>query len=209
VEAARLFIANLAPGDRLSLGTLGREVAVSPWLTGSKDLLDRVLSEEVWPSGGGTPLWRAARVGMDALARETGRRVIVTMTDGSDSGHEYNCTPLESTPLAPSGPCVTRADVARRALTDEFMFYAIGIERGLDPGLLRIVDETGGGAIRLRRGDDLAAALARVAEELHHQYLLGIAPAALDGRTRRIEVRMRQTGLVARGRRTYIAEAGR
>jgi VWFA-related protein len=209
VEAARQFIARLSPGDRLSIGTLGREVAISPWLTGNKDLLDRVLAEEVWPSGGGTPLWRASFAGMEALAQESGRRVIVTVTDGTDSGHEYNCTPLDTVPMTPAGPCITRADVARRATDEEFMFYAVGVERGLDPDLMRIVDETGGGSVRLTTRDDLSAAFARIAEELHHQYVLGFTPAALDGRTHHLEIRARQPGLTARARRSYVATGGR
>jgi hypothetical protein len=47
--------------------------------------------------------------------------------------------------------------------------------------------------------------MARIADELRHQYLLGFAPAALDGRTHRLEVRLTSPGLQATSRRTYVA----
>jgi Ca-activated chloride channel family protein len=208
VAAAGHFINNLMPADRLRIGTLGREVALSPWLTSDRILLTRVLNEEVWPSGGGTPLWRASKAAMDSLAGEQGRRVILMLTDGLDSGHEYNCTPLGTGPLAPSGPCATRAGVGKQAETEAFMFYAIGLEgRGLDPGFTGIVRDTGGGYFRLSRDADLMSTFGRVADELHHQYVLGFSPTVLDGKTHRLDIRLARPGLTARARKSYVAEA--
>ena len=47
-----------------------------------------------------------------------------------------------------------------------------------DPGLARVAEETGGGYIEIRLGQDLGAAFAGVADELHTQYLLGFASQA-------------------------------
>jgi len=44
-----------------------------------------------------------------------------------------------------------------------------------------------------------------VANELHHQYALGFAPATLDGRMHQLEVRMSGEGLKARARKSYLA----
>ena len=46
-----------------------------------------------------------------------------------------------------------------------------------DPGLARVAEETGGGYVEIRTGQDLGAAFAQVADELHSQYLLGFAAA--------------------------------
>jgi VWFA-related protein len=74
-----------------------------------------------------------------------------------------------------------------------------------DPGLARVADETGGGYLEIRPQDDLAAAFARVADELHSQYLLGYAPPKRDGKVHDIEVRLTQKGLKSRARKTYVA----
>ena len=60
-----------------------------------------------------------------------------------------------------------------------------------DPGLARVAEETGGGYIEIRFGQDLGAAFARVADELHSQYLLGFAPPKRDGKVHDIDVRSR------------------
>jgi hypothetical protein len=51
--------------------------------------------------------------------------------------------------------------------------------------------------------------MARVVDELHHQYLLGFVPTKLDGRTHRLEVRVTNPRLTARARRSYVAEIDR
>jgi Mg-chelatase subunit ChlD len=163
----------------------------------------------LWP-GGATPLWRAAVAGMDSLQAETGRRVVLVLTDGADSGGDYNCAPLVSDPRGAIGSCPTLRDVHKRAETDGFMYYFIGIEgSGVDRGARDLADATGGGYFDLGRNADLAATFARVAEELRHQYLLGFVPDALDGRLHTVSIRVRGQGLTARGRKTYMAEPDR
>jgi VWFA-related protein len=78
-----------------------------------------------------------------------------------------------------------------------------------DPGLAKIAASTGGGYFELTNTDDLASTFKRVADELHHQYLLGFAPVALDGKTHRIEVRIRNTEMAVRARKTYLAASDR
>jgi len=74
-----------------------------------------------------------------------------------------------------------------------------------DPGLARVAEDTGGGYIEIRYGDDLGGAFERVADELHSQYLLGFAAPKRDGKVHHIEVRMTKGGLKARGQKTYVA----
>ena len=74
-----------------------------------------------------------------------------------------------------------------------------------DPGLARVAQESGGGYTEIRGGEDLAAAFARVADELHSQYLLGFAPPARDGKRHDIDVRLAKKGLTARARKSYLA----
>jgi VWFA-related protein len=78
-----------------------------------------------------------------------------------------------------------------------------------DPGLAKIAAETGGGYFELTNTADLASTFKRVADELHHQYLLGFAPAVLDGKTHRIDVHTKNTEMTVRARRTYLAASER
>jgi VWFA-related protein len=208
--SAHHFVESLLPADRLRIGSFGREVGLSPLLTSDKAVLTRVLDEEIWPGGGATPLWRATKMAMDSLATEAGRRVVVVLSDGHDSGGDYNCAPLVLDPKGAIGPCPGRGDVRKDALAGEFMYYAIGMERlGLEPGLVDLVDETGGGYFRLATNADLPATFERVAEELHRQYLLGFTPASLDGKTHKLELKVTGPGLSARATRSYVARPDR
>jgi len=174
------------------IGSFGEEVAISPHLSGDKALLTRVLEEELWP-GGGTPMWSAALAAMRSLEGEPGRRVLLILTDGADNGQAMG---FEG----------SQANVERRAIDEEFMVYAIGIEgTGLEPGLKFLADDTGSGYFDLRADDDLATTFGRVAEELRHQYVLGFSPATLDGKRHRLEVKLSDNRLKARSRRYYLA----
>ena len=198
-DAALHFVDALLPTDRVRVGTFGDEVALSPWLTSDKAILARVLREEVWP-GGSTPLWSAMRAAMTSIAGEPGRRVILTLTDGFDTGCAAVQLPRRD------GRCVSYVDVERQSMDGEFMVYAIGMEGpGLSGGLINLADASGGGHFELKRNEDLTASFTEVADELHHQYTLGFTPSALDGRTHPLEVRLARVGLSARARKSYLA----
>jgi len=78
-----------------------------------------------------------------------------------------------------------------------------------DPGLRSVADVGGGAYFELHRTDDLSATFARVADELHHQYLLAFAATNLDGRTHTLEVRVKRPNLTVRARHTYQAPSAK
>jgi hypothetical protein len=82
----------------------------------------------------------------------------------------------------------------------------VGSNRPLPDEVVRLTEATGGGHVVISRDSDFRSAIARIAEELRHQYLLGFVPRAADGRQHSIEVRLTTPGLVANARRSYIAE---
>jgi Ca-activated chloride channel family protein len=186
-DAAVRFVDALEPADRLRIGTFGSEIALSPHLTGDKTVLGRVLREELWP-GGSTPLWNAMSAGMESIAMEAGRRPIVVVTDGIDTSS------------------AVQTPVASRAVRDQFMIYGIGLEgKGLSKRLTDLIGQTGGGHFDLKRSDDLGAAFLRLADELHHQYLIGFTPAALDGQMHSLEIRVRREGFRVRAPTQFVA----
>ena len=111
-------------------------------------------------------------------------------------------------------------DVLNRAREEEVMVYAIGLQSEFfngqrvvrsrpDRSLRRLAEETGGGYFELQKTAELAPTFTKVAQELHSQYTLGFAPAVLDGREHKLELRMKQPGMSARSRRSYIASPER
>jgi Ca-activated chloride channel family protein len=186
------FIDALGPADRMRIGTFGEEIALSPWLTGDKRLLKRILEEELWP-GGETPLWNAIDAGMWSLSGEPGRRVLLVVTDGADSG-------------GLPGRNADFGAVVTHATTDSFMVYAIGIDgTGVGRELISLTTGSGGGRYDLPRSADLDAAFTEIADELRHQYQLGFTPAALDGKPHTLQVNVKRPGMTARARKTYVA----
>jgi VWFA-related protein len=187
------FINALHAGDRAQIGSFGEEIAISPLLTGDKTVLNRVLRDELWPMGG-TPLWNALDAGMTALAAESGRRVVLALTDGFDM-----CSGFPR--------CLSASDVERRATREGYMVYAIGMDgTGLDSGMKRLTEETGGGSFELAAGADLTSTFERVAEELRRQYLIGFLPGAADGKMHKLEVRTVRARMKVRARKSYLAE---
>jgi Ca-activated chloride channel family protein len=207
-EATNHFIEALLPHDRVRIGSFGwPEIVVSPLLTGDKTILRRIVREETWPQGH-TPLWGAIDAGMTSLAEETGRRVVLVLSDGADSG-----TTIEGYDVRP-------LVVLNRAAAEGFMIYAVRFQQPRltsgnqamqafidksDQELVYMARETGGGHFVLAADADLSSTFARVAAELRHQYALGFTPAVLDGKMHRLDVDVRRSGLSVRARRSYVA----
>ena len=79
------------------------------------------------------------------------------------------------------------------------------IESKPDPDLKTLTNDGGGGYFELKGTDNLTATFARIADELHHQYLLAYTVPAFDGKTHTIEVRAKQKNLTVRSRKSYVA----
>jgi Ca-activated chloride channel family protein len=203
VTGAEQLIDRLGPDDRARIGAFGRRTITSPGFTASHTSLLQFLHTRI-QAGGETPLWNAVDLMMVYLKDVPGRRVVLVFTDG------YDTTTLKHGFDA----------VRTRADSEEVMVYAIGCWNGPGSGpgsddrpdddLRKIADHTGGGYVELTwsQASDLGPTFARVADELHHQYVLGFVPARLDGKTHDLEVRVKRPGLTVRARKTYIASSG-
>ncbi len=214
--ASEQLFTRLRADDRARVGSFGQEITISPSFTRDPDALRRALPGRIAPDAP-TPLWRAVDQAMDAFGNEGAeRRVVLVLSDGKDSG-----------PISFRQRNVSQVEVIDRARDEDVMVYGIGMRsRGrrpagpgfgpgglqamlmadlADPGLARVAEETGGGYTEIRFGEDLAAAFAKVADELHSQYLLGFALPKRDGKVHDIEVRVSQRGLEARSKKSYVA----
>jgi Ca-activated chloride channel homolog len=218
--AAEQLVSRLRPDDRARLGSFGQTVTLSPSFTRDPAELRAALPDAISPDAP-TPLWRAIDEALDAFRGQGDeRRVILVLSDGKDSG--------------PIGfrqqRFVSQAEVIDRARDEDVMIYAIamrsrpsrssppglgqgGLQAALmadlpDPGLARVAEDTGGGYLEIRAGQDLSVAFASVADELHSQYLIGFAPPRRDGKEHDIDVRVAERGLKPRARKSYIAPKG-
>ena len=220
------LVQRLRPDDAARIGTFGNDVVISPAFTHDANELLAALPNTI-ASDAPTPLWRAMNDALEAFGPRPSSRsataeppgderpVILVLSDGKDSGFTSFRQKF-----------VTQADIIDGARRQDVMIYGVGMRsRGArptpglgpgglqaaltadlpDPGLARVAEETGGGYTEIRFGEDLGAAFAQVADELHSQYLIGYAPPKRDGKVHKIEVRVGQRGMKPRARTSYVA----
>lgn len=196
-QAVGAFVDSLRPDDRVRVGSFGLEIAIGANLTGDRNEVDRVLREELW-FGGGTPLWQTLVAAMQSLEAEPGRRVVLALTNGIDTGRL-------------PGFVGRRSNVDDYAMRLGTMIYAVRLPVSpnhwdtLGGDLKDVAEASGGGYVDVPADADVRDAFTRIAEELRHQYLIGVVPDAFDGRVRRIEIRPTRPGLIVRARRTFVA----
>jgi VWFA-related protein len=213
-KAAGEFVRRLQPEDKARIGSFAERIEIQPAeFTSDQQELMRVLRSDL-PVTGPTPLWNAVDGAIEALRGQDGRKVVLVFSDGADAPMNFR---LDNRSVM---------DVMRGAQQEDVMVYAIGLESTLsggrpaggfggmgsqrpDPALATIAEDTGGGYFELTRADDLHAAFARVAEELHRQYAIGFEPPKLDDKMHKIEVRVSTRGMKVRARKEYFARRSR
>ena len=299
-DAAEHFVMTLLPADKVRLGSFSDRIQLDPPdFTSDKDELIRILRNNLQDAGG-TPLWNATAVAMNALRGEEGRRVVLLFTDGHDGPDfatrdtnvslsqvraraeaegvmvyaiglanpcESSKRTLDSGPEA-AGPALSQPQASRRDAglwtLDSGQQRRPGSGRGRiqlpgrggrvpggpripglpgrgspiprtpgpfglpprggdrerpveraggcveskpDPDLKTLANDGGGGYFELKGTDNLRATFARVADELHHQYLLAYTVPAFDGKIHQVDVRVKGKNLTVRARKSYVAAA--
>ena len=190
--AAHALVSALWKDDRTRFGTFSEEVAYSPVFTANKDTLHRIVREETWPGAFGSPVWTALSEGVRLLASEPDRRVLLVLTDG------------EATEWSGPNALVGQLDATN------CMLYVVALEEaGLAGAARSVADRSGGGHAVIPRDADLSAEFASIVAEIHHQYLIGFVPEALDGQMHRLTVRVNVAGATARARGGYLAGSRR
>jgi Ca-activated chloride channel homolog len=151
------------------------------------------------PSGG-TAVYDATLEALPLIARRNRERgALLIVSDGSDTA-------------STAGLREVRTGLRR----SQAFVYAIAIDppgakainRSVNPTTLReITDESGGRTEVVQTSADIAAASARIADELNHQYVLGYSPPhGADGQFHSIRVRSHGADYRVRARSGYVAE---
>lgn len=196
-QACEQFLLRMLPKDRVTVGYFNDKIGFVTPLSSDRDALVASLANIDY--GYPTRLYDAIDQGVTELRGIEGRRVIVAFTDGEDQGSRLRFDP-----------------VLNRVVNEGVMVYGIGLhtryfngqrwEEGIpDRVLRRIAEQTGGGYFELKKTDDLNSTFTRVEQELHSQYVLGFAPPELDGKPHTIDVNVKQAGMKARSRKSYVA----
>jgi Ca-activated chloride channel family protein len=196
-QAAEQFLIRLLPDDKARVGAFNDKIQFNAKWSNNRDQL--ITDVKDLDYGNGTRLWDAVGASLDELKGIDGRKVILVFTDGDDTESRMRL-----------------GTVIDRARAEEVMIYAIGLESIYfngqqkvrtrpDGGLRKIADETGGGYFELTKASELAPTFTKVAQELHSQYVIGFAPAQLDNKVHKLVVKMKQPGMTAQARRSYLA----
>ncbi|MGH9766802.1 MAG: VWA domain-containing protein [Blastocatellia bacterium] len=224
-ESAWRFINQLAPEDQFSLIRFDDEVELVQDWTASRNALKRALNR--LRSGMFTKfndaLYLAAH---EQLGKIKGRKAIIVLTDGIDSGRggvsperAFRTLVEEETPVY----VVSKTRIQSRVEREDLEYYEKtssssvnklrieGIKMTLaqlessERNLTRIAEETGGRVFLPASFDDLGDAYQQVADELRSQYVIFYTPtnSNRDGSYRAVKVKVKQPGYRATTRFGY------
>jgi Ca-activated chloride channel homolog len=165
-EAAKRFVhALMRPQDQMSLIEFSTFVSELASFTNKEGVIDRGLGS--LRGGDATALYDAIYLGAQRLGGKQGRKVLVLVSDGSDTVNN-----------------TTYSQALEQALRNEVMIYSIidvpiaasaGRDTGGEHALITLAEQTGGKSFYANEGG-LDKAFARVSEDLRTQYLLGYYP---------------------------------
>jgi len=187
------FIGSVRPIDRVMVVEFDSEARVLSDFSRQKGVLKKSL-EGLRPDGS-TALYDALALSIDQLESRSQGRVVVLLSDGVDASFE-------------GGSTSTFEEVLRRAHETDTRFFTIGLGVSVDRDELeRLAAETGGEAWFSMSPGELSGVYREIGRELHNQYLLSYQPESFqaDGSWRKIEVRVRRSGLSVIARKGYYA----
>jgi len=212
-SAAEQFVIRMLPGDKARVGSFSDRLDLSREFTTDRDALLRWVRD--LHIGNPTKLWDSVNETMTTLAPLDGRRVVLLLTDGSDTASTLD----ENAVLARAKAdelmmYIVQFRTTGRANLAEFPLSPSGGAAFTDPrwrnappteALRRLARQTGGGHFLLNLFDDVNATFTHVMQELHYQYVLGFTPQKLDGRIHELKVTVNKPELTIRARQNYRA----
>jgi Ca-activated chloride channel family protein len=186
-RAGRTLLAALRPADRaMVMAVSGRVEVVAP-LSGDRGAAIAALDAlDPWST---TALHDAIVEAVDLVQEGSGRRAIVIVSDGAD---RYSRA--------------SEADVLRHVRARDVLVYPVANGQSLPPLFAELAALTGGRSFHAKDDAALERAMRAIADDLHHQYLLGYAPparAADPGAWHAIDVSVDVPGAKVRARRGY------
>jgi VWFA-related protein len=221
---AQFFKQVMGPRDRAQVVTVARQARQLSELTDSAAALDAAVEQIGTAEGrqspmlgppcrnsglphtcGGTALWHGVYYAARELKTVTGRKAIIILSDGMDTGSDIGMTDVVE--MAQSAGVVVYG--IKYANPMRFLSLTATIAQAASRGMERLSRETGGVTFP-NPGRKLADVFSEIENDLRNLYVLGFAPAARDGKFHKLEVRTSQPNLTVRARAGYWdREAGK
>jgi Ca-activated chloride channel homolog len=195
----RFLLESLSQDDALFVMTFNHQPRLlTPWTTPAEAAAVRSGLDTLRPSGG-TAIYDAVLAALPVVDRRPrDRAALVIISDGADTASDASLRDLRTALLR----------------TDAFI-YAVAIDSPIRQtintrvnaeALGEITNQSGGRTEVVHDVTELAAATARIAEELNTQYVLGYSsPHPADGKFHGIRVRVNRAGYKVRSRIGYVA----
>jgi VWFA-related protein len=195
----RFLLELLTQEDALFVMTFNHQPhLLTPWTTPAEAASVRSALDTLRPSGA-TAIYDTVLAALPLIDRRPrDRAALVVVSDGEDTASD-----------------AALRDVRAALLRTDAFIYAVAIDspsrRAINArvnaeALSEITNQTGGRTEVVRDTTDLAAATARIAEELNTQYVLGYSsPHPGDGKYHSIRVRVNREGYKVRSRNGYVA----
>jgi Ca-activated chloride channel family protein len=194
------------PQDRAMLVQFGSTVLQLESMTNSASALHLALSRMSQRASGGTLLYDAVCVvAKGALARTTGRKAMVILSDGGDNG--------SSRSLAEAIEQAQRADVQVYSILYSMSRAFSGGNAGLTPqfdtgreALHKLSESTGGRVFTVSQSMSLRDIFAQIAEDLRLQYELGYTPPpdTQPNSYHKLELKTKDKKLIVQARKGFF-----
>ncbi len=166
-------------------------------------LLGPVCRNQTFPhSCGGTALWHGLYYTAKELKRVPGRKAIVVLSDGLDTGSDVHLSDLIE--MAQSAGTVVYS--IKYASPMRFLSISGAIAQAVSHGLERVSRETGGLTFP-NPGRRTPEVFSKIESDLRNMYVLGFSPpaSARDGKFHKLDVMTTRPDLVVRTRAGYWA----
>ncbi len=192
-NAVKKFLGALGPKDQVTVAAFNDHMfTLTRRETNAQQRVRAVDRLSAW---GGTALYDVIIRGVQQLARQPGRRVLVVFSDGDDRTSHATIHAVEQ---------------AIRANDATLFMVALGRgvrEAQLKSGIERLVEMSGGRALFVERSDQLDEPFADILEELSHQYMIGYESTNTNrnGSWREVKLEVPGTGYTVRSRQGYRA----
>jgi len=200
--AVERFVADLLdPSDEVALVAFNHQPhVILPWTGDRAEMSSPLKQLRPW---GGTAVYDAILGTLPLVgSRHRQRAALVLISDGADTASDS-----------------ALRDVRFALLRSDAFVYAVAIDSpdrraintAVNPTALReITDQSGGRTETVRGSGELLTALAGIAEELNHQYVLGYTSRrGADGKFHSIRVRVRGSDHRVHARNGYVAPEAR
>jgi VWFA-related protein len=221
-EAIAQFLKQvIGPRDRAMIVQVAQQAWLVSDLTSSQEALDAALEKigthqgkqarlvgptcrnaRVPHSCGGTALWHGLYHTAMALKKITGRKAIVVLSDGIDTGSDVSVT--DAVEAAQSAEAVVYS--IKYSSPARFLSIGAMVAEAVSHGLERVDRETGGLTFP-NPGKKTAEVFSRIETDLRGMYVLGFTPPpeARDGKFHKLEVKTTRGNVVVRSRAGYFA----